>query len=219
MLQYLTEWVTTFNSDHKIAFGFDQQSEQPQPYRCGLPQGSPVSPALFLIYSNTMLEKSHQSHDAIDTSYVDDVYMVQMLATIARANTLLEERTEEYLSRGTHLGLTFTPPKTELLYFLPLTSKDKNRSLSTHPPLRINNNTIMATRQIKYLGVHIDESLSFLHHATIVAAKGNRALGSLKFLQHHSRGIPAHVVHHLAVTAILPTMFWASPRLSPTTWQ
>ena len=106
---------------------------------------SPVSPALFLIYSNAMLEKSHQPHDAIDTSYVDDVCMVQLSMTIARANTLLEERTEEHLSRGAHLGLTFVPPKTELLYCLPLTSKDKNRSLSAHPPLRINNNSIMAT--------------------------------------------------------------------------
>jgi len=145
MPQYLTEWVTAFKTDRKIAFGFDQQSEQPQPYRCGLLQGSPVSPALFLIYSNAMLERSHQSHDMIDTSYVDDVRMVQMSTTITRANTLLEVRTEEYLSRGVHLGLTFTPPKTELLYCLPLTSKDKNRNLSTHPPLRINNNTIVAT--------------------------------------------------------------------------
>jgi len=98
MPQYLTEWVTAFNTDRKIAFSFDEQSEQPQPYKFGLPQGSPVSPALFLIYSNAMLEKSHQPHDAIDTFYVDNVCMVQMSTMIARANTLLEERTEEHLS-------------------------------------------------------------------------------------------------------------------------
>ena len=46
---YLTDWVTAFNTDHKIVFGFDQQSEKPQSYRCSLPQGSPVSPILFLI--------------------------------------------------------------------------------------------------------------------------------------------------------------------------
>ena len=39
---YLTDWVTAFNTDRKIAFGFDQQSEKPHSYRCGLPQGSPV---------------------------------------------------------------------------------------------------------------------------------------------------------------------------------
>jgi len=57
MSSYLIEWVAAFNTDPKIAFGFDQQSEEPQPYQCGLPQGSPISPILFLIYSNAMLEK------------------------------------------------------------------------------------------------------------------------------------------------------------------
>jgi len=73
MLTYLVEWVVAFNTDRKITIGFDRQSEQPQPYRCGLPQGSPISSILFLIYSNTMLEKQHYPADAIDTSYVDDI--------------------------------------------------------------------------------------------------------------------------------------------------
>jgi hypothetical protein len=33
MPTYLTNWITAFNTDRKIAFGFDQQSEPPQPYR------------------------------------------------------------------------------------------------------------------------------------------------------------------------------------------
>jgi hypothetical protein len=75
---YLTNWVSAFNTDRKIAFGFDQQSEDPQPFQCDLPQGSPVSPILFLIFSNTMLEKQDYPLDATDTSYVDDICMVQM---------------------------------------------------------------------------------------------------------------------------------------------
>jgi len=30
----LVEWVVAFNTDWKIAFGFNQQSKEPQPYRC-----------------------------------------------------------------------------------------------------------------------------------------------------------------------------------------
>jgi len=45
----------------------------------------------------------------------------------------------------------------------------------------------------------------------MAAARGYKILGSLSFLRHRSRGIPAHIAHHLAMTAILPAMFWASP--------
>jgi len=69
MLSYFTNRVAAFNTDQKISFGFDQQSEDPQPYQCGLPQGSPISPILILIYSNTMLEKQHHPGDAVDTCY------------------------------------------------------------------------------------------------------------------------------------------------------
>jgi hypothetical protein len=115
------------------------------------------------------------------------------------------------LKNSVHLGLTFATSKTELLYCLPLTSRDKNTSLSSHPPFRILNTTISAKRQIKYLEIFIDESLTFSYHATMAAARGNRIVGSLSFLKHCSRGIPVYIAHHLAMTAILPAMFWASP--------
>ena len=137
--------------------------------------------------------------------------MVQMSPTVSRANTQLEERTNQHLQKGAHLELTFAPPKTELLYYLPLTSRDKNKSLASHPPLRIGNNTITPTRQIKYLGVFIDESLCFLHHTTMAADKGNKTLCSLDFLRYWSHGIPTHIAHHQAMTVIVPTMLWASP--------
>jgi len=200
-----------FNTDCQLSFGFDQQTEKPQPYHCGLPQGSPVSPILFLIFSNAMLEKSHYPADAVDTSYIDDVCMVQTSRPIDRANTLLEDRTEQYLLRGLRLGFTFSVAKTELLYCLPITSKNKNISLSSHPPLRIMHTTILPQHHIKYLGVHIDESLTFLHHTAIAATRGSQVLGSFKFLWHRSHGMPAQVAYHLALTAIFPAMFWASP--------
>jgi len=135
-----------------------------------------MSPILFLIYCNAMLERHQHQTKSIDTSYVDDICMVQLSTTVSEANNDLEERTKRYLENGTHLGLTFAMSKTDLLYCLPCTSRDKSKSLISYPRLRVLGTTIPAKRQIRYLGVFIDESLTFKYHATMAATRGNKIL-------------------------------------------
>lgn len=53
-----------------MAFCFDNRAEKPQPYNSDLPQGSPTSPVLFLIYAQTMLEATAYIKDK-DVSYLD----------------------------------------------------------------------------------------------------------------------------------------------------
>ena len=91
-----------------------------------------------------MLEKQHYPADAIITSYVDDICMVQLSHTVSEANVHLVEQTKQHLENGTLLRLHYATSKTELLYCLPLTSKDKNKSLTSHPPLRVLGTTIPA---------------------------------------------------------------------------
>lgn len=64
---------------------------------------------------------------------------------------------------------------------------------------------------MKYLGIYIDQTLSFRHHATRAAAKAIQSLSALSYFSHNSWGIPASIAHHLTMTAILPNMLWASP--------
>jgi len=64
---------------------------------------------------------------------------------------------------------------------------------------------------VQYLGVQIDESLSFAFHANRAASRGRQALGSVLFLRHKHRGLPAFVAQHLVHTLLLPQMLWASP--------
>jgi hypothetical protein len=211
MPSYLCEWTRSFTTNRTLAFTFSEQLEDPKPFLCSLPHGSPASPILFLIYANAMLEIQHQPTRELNISYVDDTSFLQSSLSVHFAIKRLKERSEYHIDRGKHLGLRFSPPKSELLHCFPNFRQNKTEDLSHYPPLIINNQTISPTRSIKYLGIHIDESLTFKQHPISAAAKGKSALSSLLFLRHRGNGISTYIARHLILTLILPKMLWASP--------
>jgi hypothetical protein len=158
-----------------------------------------------------MLEVQHTPGHELNISYIDDTILLQSSVSITRAIRSLQEHSEYQLARGRHLGLTVSPSKSELLHRLPLTSKDKTTVLSYHPPLPIVDHTIPPSRSLKYLGIHIDESLTFKKHAITAASLGKSSLGALLFLWHQANGIPVYIARYLTLTVLLPKMLWVSP--------
>jgi hypothetical protein len=71
---------------------------------------------------------------------------------------------EYHIEQGKHLGLCFSPPKSELLHCLPSTSYHKIIDLSILPQLSINNEVIAPAHSIKYLSINIDELITFTQH-------------------------------------------------------
>ena len=67
-------WTDTFLSDRQIGLAFDGERENLQPVNTGIPQGSPISPILFLIYLRFLFSTIQQKHPGTTTpSYIDDV--------------------------------------------------------------------------------------------------------------------------------------------------
>jgi ribonuclease HI len=216
MPYYLTQWTRNFTSDRTLSFSFDSENEDPQPCKTGLPQGSPVSPILFLIYAHALLERNIHPLEELDLSYIDDVLQVQnnQIAKYAVGN--LQQRTESQLHRATLLNLTFAQNKSEMLHTIPLKSPQKYKDINASITLSYNDTcnqtvTIESSNSITYLGVIFDESLTFTTHARMAASNGMQALSSMRYLRKSSWGIPSKIAHHLTFAAILPRMLWASP--------
>ena len=207
---YLANWTTSFTSSRTMSFCFDNCIETAKPYDSGLPQGSPVSPVLFLIYAQAMMEAPSYLKDK-DVSYMDDDGALQLSTTQPYAVRRLQERMQLRIERGSQLNLPYDIAKAGLIHFWPRRSNQRPADPSSLPPVRMGDAVVKPSASIKHLGVHLDDTLSFHNHADAAASAGYKCLGQLAALRHSHRGLSAYTAIHLIKTALLPKMLWGSP--------
>jgi hypothetical protein len=161
-----------------------------------------------------MLENPVNNNDTSSSASYVDVSLVQIGLGPAEKVPLIKARTEAQLERAAIIGLNISTEKSELLHCIPNNSRAKTLDLDSHPPLEITigncSYTIKPARQIKQLGVNIDESLTLIPHSKTAASQGLEVLGKLRFLRHTKYGILAHIARYLTFTTILHRMLWAS---------
>jgi hypothetical protein len=176
--------VTAFTSDRTLSFCFDGLRETPKPFKAGLPQGFPASPILFLIYANTIMNPTipMNGHLESECTYIGNISMVQAATKTDNAIFRLKTRSEIQIDHAKILHIRYSPVKSELMFCFPTGSAFKSIEPDDHPALVINNQRISPKCSLKYLGIYLDESLTF-KHALTAAATGLKHLGSVKFLR------------------------------------
>ena len=72
--EILVDWTETFMRDRRVIMSVDGQDDDPREVTTGLPQGSPISPALFAIYiADIHATVEGQVQDSRGISFVDAV--------------------------------------------------------------------------------------------------------------------------------------------------
>jgi hypothetical protein len=73
----VVSWCSSFLSDRTTALSFDGRTDTQRPIQTGIPQGSPASPILFLIYLRPLFDALQSAYPTLWTpSYIDDVALV-----------------------------------------------------------------------------------------------------------------------------------------------
>jgi ribonuclease HI len=215
MPKYLINWTKAFTSDRTMSFSFDGKCEPQQPFISALPQGSPASPILFLIYAQAMLERGCDPLKELDLSYLDDIVMTKSGPSVESTVKNLESRTNDHINRAAILQLELSSTKSDLMHTLPKGSVQKKNLCQQTPLIYTDQNgnqvIIEPNDEMKYLGVLIDNSLTFQQHSLAAASLGHQSLARVRFLRKKSWGISSHIAHHIIFTAVLPKMLWASP--------
>ncbi|KAL5598390.1 uncharacterized protein BROUX77_006224 [Berkeleyomyces rouxiae] len=151
------KWVASFLQDRTVGLHIEGQPFPMTPVNIGIPQGSPISPLLFLLYARHIVARVAGDTPQLQLSYIDDFSVTVASKSPRRSAALLEELVTELRAKARDYGIEFEESKTELIHY---TDAAKWASQT----VRVGDVTVRPQKMVKWLGFHFDNRLSFKQH-------------------------------------------------------
>ena len=127
----LLSWVRNFLSERRLGLAFDGEREAMTPIDTGIPQGSPTSPILFILYLRYHFDTLNERHPRVKVpSYIDDIALTVEGNTEGENSRELEKAAKTAFDWATNNAVAFDETKTELIHFS--TKRTPNTDLK-HP--------------------------------------------------------------------------------------
>ena len=169
------KWFESYLNNRKqyITYGTDKSTEF-ENMICGVPQGSILGPLLFLMYIND-LPIASKVLDPI--MFADDTNLFYSHYDIKILFNTVNEELKKLVIWFTSNKLSLNIKKTKYTFFHKNSVKDKIPLKL--PDLHIFDKTIERTSSIKFLGVMLDENITWSNHINIIEKKIAKNIGLL----------------------------------------
>ena len=167
------QWFKSYLSNRRQFLEFKTFKSGEEILNCSVPQGSILGPILFLIYVNDICNCT----DLALLSYADDTTITYSHHDLPSLYNKINEELKKLDTWFSANRLCLNVKKTKYILFRPGNIRIENPNLKieiNHEPIDRISHTGDET-SFKFLGLHIDETLSWKYHAQKLCAKISRS--------------------------------------------
>jgi len=200
---YLVQWIGSFLRDRTCRLTFQGTPGLFAPVSVRVPQGSPISPLLFVIYVSSLHLEIPRS---LLISYIDD-FAITVASPSYRTNLRLLQMSFTSLKRkASPINISFSVPKTELIYCRTTRSNESPCSLPVHQEGQL----FYPQFPLKWLGFIFTPAFDPRSHFSRRYALANAALATIRRLSPPGMGLPPYLCLSLARSLLAPILLYGS---------
>lgn len=199
--QYLVAMIQDYFSKRILTYETDEGTKK---YNVtgGVPQGSVLGPLLWNVMYDGVLNLNLPL-DAKVIGFADDIALVIKASSLEQTSILTEASVALIKKWLTSMGLTLADHKTEAVL---ISSRKSEEFLA----IKVGDCEITTKKQLKYLGVMIDNRLNFKAHLEYVAEKAKKTATSLCRILPNTRG-PKHSRRKVITAVVSNIILYAAP--------
>ena len=168
----IVRWLSCYLRGRMSSCSFGSKTSSFLHVRCGVPQGSVISPTLFNCFVSDYPETA-----SLITSYADDFTAAESSSNIQQASERLNAHAEDVLSWANNKKLAISMDKSH-----PTILTSDTHQCRMDPRVTLGNNNLIPERNPKILGVYFDPLFKFSHHVTQIHERASSRIRILKVL-------------------------------------
>ncbi len=208
----IARWAYSFATGRTARVRLDETTLPAEAVSCGLPQGSPVSPILFMLFASPLYQLVGASRRN-RYGYADDMALRATSLSAEDNAKQLSASLKALLAWGIAEGITIDPDKCELIHFY------RGREAPTAGILLLEEGfsiqPIEKGQSLRWLGVFFDSQLRLKEHIKRAASRALTVAKALKALGNTHKGMAPHLMRQAAMACVYGTAAFAAE----TWWQ